>query len=112
MKKRHTIAFVLAWVLLAAGLAGLLSLSLGGNAELPKTPGSLLAVPLLAAGEVLLLVLIAACLTASILLAAALRRAPSVPRGIKTAALVSLFLAAVTLAAEAGVVLLATLPID
>ena len=112
MKKRHIAAFVLAWLLLAAGLAGLLSLSLDGNGQRPQTAPVLIAVPLLAAAEIFALSGIAACFAGAILLSAALRYAPSVPSGIKKIALVVLILASVSLAAEAGIVLLALLPIN
>ena len=113
MKKRHIAAFVLAWLLLAAGLAGLLSLSLDGNGgQRPQTAPALIAVPLLAAAEIFALSSVAACFAGAILLSAALRHAPSVPCGIKKVALVVLIIASVSLAAEVGVVLLALLPIN
>ena len=112
MKKRHIAAFVLAWLLLAAGLAGLLSLSLDGNGQGPQTAPALIAVPLLAAAEIFALSSVAACFAGAILLSAALRHAPSVPCGIKKVALVVLIIASVSLAAEVGVVLLALLPIN
>ena len=112
MKKRHVAAFVLAWLLLAAGLAGLLSLSLDGRGNAPQTTPALIAVPILAAAEIFALSSVAACFAGAILLSAALRHAPSVPSGIKKIALVVLILASVSLAAEAGIVLLALLPIN
>ncbi|MCQ2423300.1 MAG: hypothetical protein MJ088_00160 [Clostridia bacterium] len=112
MKKRHIAAFVLAWIFLAAGLAGLLSLSLQGNTGVPETPGALLAVPILAAAEIVAMAAVAVCFAGTILLSAALRYAPSVPGGIKTLSLVAIVLASVSLAAEIGIVLLAVLPID